>query len=461
MKFRKQGSLLALVALATIAALLISACAGLPAPAPAPQQEAAAPAAQEAAPAAEEQAAAPAESTGEKIRLRLFTFADAAGKERVDAALVDFMADNPNIEVVQESVGGSGAAIYPDMLKTSMAAGDPPDVFWMWGGEIAGPFVDADQVLEIGSYYEKYNWDEILAPWTVESVKRNGGLYGVPRKAMGMGFWYRTDIFENLGLEVPTTFAEQEAVCETLKANDIYCVTVGGKFGWHTMRILDYFLEHTCGPEMHSRLNRLEESWDQQCVVEAYGLFQKWIDNGWVVPDFLTVSPDDSRWPWYKGEAALILEGVWYEGVLKTDEQDGSLYDFYLPPTDHEPVRFSAFPEQFMISKGSKHPDEAAALVDWLIRPENQQKHIQELGTNSPTIGVQLDCEEWPLTCKWQQILLTSTDTYPPTDQAFVKELMDGFFEVQDNIVAGNLTPEEGAKLFQQRIDEFQASKGQ
>ena len=36
---------------------------------------------------------------------------------------------------------------------------------------------------------------------------------------------------------------------------------------------------------------------------------------------------------------------------------------------------------------------------------------------------------------------------------------MDGFFEVQDAIVAKKMTPEEGAKLFQQRVDEWQAKQ--
>ena len=38
----------------------------------------------------------------------------------------------------------------------------------------------------------------------------DGKLYGVPYHALGMGFWYRKDIFEENGWTVPTTFAEQE-----------------------------------------------------------------------------------------------------------------------------------------------------------------------------------------------------------------------------------------------------------
>jgi raffinose/stachyose/melibiose transport system substrate-binding protein len=196
-------------------------------------------------------------------------------------------------------------------------------------------------------------------------------------------------------------------------------------------------------------------------VVNAYERFQKWINNGWVVPDFLTVSPDDSRWPWYQGEAAMILEGIWYERNLKDDEQDLANFDFFLPPTEHEPLRYSAFPEQLMIAKDSKHPDEAAAFINFWVNPETQQKYVELIGARTAVAGIKPDCEEWPLTCKWRDILSTSQEVYPPTDQAFVKELMDGFFEVQDNIVAGKLTPEEGAKLMQQRVEEFKASQAQ
>lgn len=438
--------------------LVVAMLAGCVAtPPPAGEQPAAPAEGEEAAPAEGEEAAAPAE--GEQVTLRWANIIGGPGAEQWQEVVDAFEAEHPNITVSSESTAGSGAAIYPDVLKTSMASGAPPDLFFMWGGSIAQPFIDAGQVLDLSSYYETYGWNEKFAPWVVERIKSDGTLYGVPYHALGMGFWYRTDIFEELGLEVPTTFAEQEEVCAVLKENDIYCVSMGGKFGWHTMRVLDYFLEHHCGIEVHNKLNSLEESWDQQCVIDAYATFQKWIDNGWVVPDFLTVAPDDSRIPFYQGDAALVLEGVWLEGAIKDAEQDPSLYDFYLPPTDHEPVRFSAFPEQWMIPAGAANPDAAAEFINFITDADVQMQFPINDFVNSATIGVNPDCEEWPMTCKWREIILSAEDAYPPTDQAFVKELMDGFFEVQDAIVAKRYTPEEGAALFQQRVEEWRATQ--
>jgi raffinose/stachyose/melibiose transport system substrate-binding protein len=394
-----------------------------------------------------------------QITLRWANIMDATAQEQWEPIIEAFEAEHPNIDIVIESTAGSGAAIYPDVLKTSMASGSPPDLFFMWGGSIAQPFIDADQVLDLSAYYEQYGWEEHFAPWVIERISSDGKLYGVPYHARGMGFWYRIDLFEEHGWSVPTTFAEQENLCAAMKDADMYCVSLGGKFGWHTMRVLDYFLEYHCGPDLHDQLNRLETSWDQECVVESYTTFQKWIDNGWVTPDFLNIEPNDSRFPFFAGEAGLVLEGDWYEGVLKSNEQDVADYSFYLPPTDHEPLRFSTFPEQWMIPAGAEHPDEAAELINYITSAETQQAMFINDFSASATMGVNPDCGEWPLSCQWREYILSAESTYPPTDQAFVKELMDGFFEVQDSIVAGRLTPAEGAVLMQQRVEEWQAQQ--
>ncbi|MCS6848241.1 MAG: extracellular solute-binding protein [Anaerolineae bacterium] len=436
-KYLRLSSLFALT-------VLLTACVGVPAapPAQAPAQQPA------------EQPAAPA--TSEKIKLRIASIWDAQAMENVQPVLDEYMKLNPNIEIVVENTAGSGAAIYPDILKTNIASGNPPDAFFMWGGEIAGPFIEAGQVADLTAYYAKYGWDKKYSPWTLDRITRNGKKYGVPWTARGMGFWYNKENFAKWGVEVPNTFAEQEALCAKLKAQNVYCVSIGGKFGWHTMRVLDYFLEHHCGPEKHDQLNALQIPWTDPCVVESYRTFQKWIDNGWVVPDFLTVEPNESRFPFFKGEAALVLEGDWYEGVLKNNEQDNTKYGFYIPPTDHTPLRFSTFPEQFMITKDSKYPDETAAFLDWFTSVETAKKY-PKVFASSATLGTNPDCSEWPLTCAMREKILAAQSTYPPTDQAFRKELMDGFFEVQDSIVAKKITPEEGAKLMQQRVEEWKA----
>jgi raffinose/stachyose/melibiose transport system substrate-binding protein len=154
----------------------------------------------------------------------------------------------------------------------------------------------------------------------------------------------------------------------------------------------------------------------------------------------------------------MIMEGAWFEQTLATDQQDASNYDFFIPPTDHSPDRYSAFPEQWMISQGSKNPDAAATFVDYITSLDVQKAHPDAF-QGSPLIGLTPDCSKTPLTCKVVAVVQSDRPAYPPTDQAFVKELMDSFFEVQDGIVAGKLSPADGAKLMQDRADAWKTKQ--
>jgi len=133
-------------------------------------------------------------------------------------------------------------------------------------------------------------------------------------------------------------------------------------------------------------------------------------------------------------------------------------FKFFLPPTDHTPVRYSAFPEQWMIPEASKHKDAAAALINWLTIADTQKK-FPEAFTASATIGVESDCSVAPRDCEWKKILTSDSQTYPPTDQAFTKELIDGFFEVQDGVVAGKITPTDAAAQMQAKAEAWKAKQ--
>ena len=386
--------------------------------------------------------------------VRFSTIFDATAVGRWTPVIAEFERQNPDINIELETTAGSGAAVYPDVLRTSMASGDPPDVFFMWGGSIAQPFIDAGQVRELSAEYEEYGWGERFPQWIKDRLSTDGQIYGVPYHARGMGIWYRKDIYAQYGLSEPTTYEELEANCATLAENGKYCASFGGKFGWHTMRLVDYFLEDTCGPEKHDAINARQESWDQECVVAAFDRLKKWVDNRWLVPDFLAVAPNDARMPMYMGDAAMVYEGPWFEGVLAADQQDSSNFDFFLPPTASG--RYHAFPEQWMISANAKNPTGAAKFIDWITAAENQGP-FPDAFAGSATIGVSPDCAVAPHGCKWVEILNSDAGTYPPTDQAFAKELIDGFFEAQDAVVAGRMTGAEAAALIQQRVEQYQS----
>jgi raffinose/stachyose/melibiose transport system substrate-binding protein len=387
--------------------------------------------------------------------LRFFNVLDAQASALFSEPLAAYQ-EQTGVAVESESIAGSGAAVYPDVLRTSVASGDPPDVFFMWGGTIAQPFIDAGQVREISDFYDQYGWRERFPTWIVERLTQpDGSIYGVPFKARGMGLWYKKAMFEQYGLTEPTTYEELEQVCTTLAENGKYCASFGGQFGWHTMRLVDYFLEDSCGPEVHDAINARSESWDQPCVVEAFTRLKRWVDNEWLVPDFLGVAPNDARMPMYLDNAAMVYEGGWFENVLISDGQNVNDYTFFLPPTASG--RYHAFPEQWMIPQGSDNTEAAGAFLDYLTSPETHMAYPAAF-EGSPSIGFSPDCAQFPHACRWTEILTSDRGAYPPTDQAFEKELIDAFFEAQDGVVAGQVTPEEAAAMIQSSVEQYDST---
>ncbi|MDW7998158.1 MAG: extracellular solute-binding protein [Thermodesulfovibrio sp.] len=395
-----------------------------------------------------------------KIKLKMMFVYGGATKEHIDRVVKEYTAKvNPNVEIITESVAGAGAATYQEVLQTRFLAGEGPDIYFEWGGELAGFFIDRGFAEPLEKYYKKYNWNSRFYPMVIDSIKRKGKIYGVPVKMAGMTFWYNKSVWNKLGLKEPKTYEEFEALCDKVKKAGIYPLTIGGKYGWMTMRLLDYLLELSCGPKLFDDLRALKVSWNRPQVVRAYTLFKKWVDN-WVVPGFINITPDDSIPPFYQGKALMTFDGTWRESAIIADGYAPHDFDFFIPPTGHTPLRFSGFPEQFMISSKSKYKDEAAEFLNWYTSKEIMGREVgKAFDPLPPVIGIKIDEKALPNTAKWMKVLDTFEKIYPPTDQVLAPDLLHEFFEVQDGIVTGKYTPEQAAKRMDQAVKEWKAKQ--
>lgn len=399
---------------------------------------------------------APTAAAQETTELRFAHFLGGTQGNLLQDALDEYSQVNPGVVIVSESTPGSGWVQYLDKVRTAIAGGAAPDMFMSWGGSLGEAFVGSDQALPLAPYYEQYGWTEMLVPAAMDAIAVDGELYGVPVALQSMGLWYRTDVFAANEIEIPQTFAELEAAATTLKAAGVTPLSLGGKFGWNVMRLVDYFLEVTAGPELKDQMLALEESWDRPEVVETYAHLKRWVDDEWIVPGFLAVSPDDARVPFYQGQAAMVFEGNWLGPIIIDTGLDTALFDFFPPPTDRDPLRISAFPHQILIAQASEQADAAAEFLNWFIQPEQQTKYFDVEGSTA-TLGAVPEDDAYAQ--HWQE-LLTELGTYPPTDQVFDSELMGQFFAVQDGIITGDLTPEEGAAQMEQAAEAWRQQQG-
>ena len=146
-------------------------------------------------------------------------FQDSADAQA--AALDDIATGNPSFEIYQ----GSNAAI----AKYANANGLLP----------LNDLID--------KYRDEYNLDQIPdAAWDFMSI--DGNIYAVPMVANTMHVFYNEPKLADLGLEVPTTFAEAIAMCEPLKAAGQPGFVLMNQAGWAWQIEFDNVLGALGGP---------------------------------------------------------------------------------------------------------------------------------------------------------------------------------------------------------------------
>ena len=108
---------------------------------------------------------------------------------------------HPGIDV-QLVKAGQGDEQYTQLRTTLSAGTGAPDVVQMEYKNLPG-FVLTDSLVDLTQYGVADLQDKFL-PSAWEQVKVGDGVYGVPQDTGPMVMLYRPDVFESLGIPVPT-----------------------------------------------------------------------------------------------------------------------------------------------------------------------------------------------------------------------------------------------------------------
>jgi raffinose/stachyose/melibiose transport system substrate-binding protein len=278
----------------------------------------------------------------------------------------------------------------------------------------------------------------------------DGVKAGAPFISLGIGGWYNKAIFEKAGVSAPpTSYAELEEMNEKILAAGTTPLATAGKYGWHIMRLFEYLLETSAGPELHDKLLVGEETWDRPEVVTAFTNFKKWQDKKWIPEGALGLDPSDVEPTYVQGTTAYTITGPWTEAAaIQTAGKDESGFGVFQFPTDQSQVRHSGFVEGYMVNAKSGNMEKAAELVDYILKPETQKA----LKVSASTVtGAEPDQKTAPLAYEWSQGP-GKQPFYTIQDQAFPKQQSDQYFTIQSDLLQGKITPEEAAKKMQEVV---------
>ncbi|HEY3558683.1 MAG TPA: ABC transporter substrate-binding protein [Kribbella sp.] len=279
--------------------------------------------------------------------------------------LEGFEKANPNIKV--KLIRDNDASYY-DKLTTQIAGGKGPDIARVEPPRASqyiasGWALPLDGVVEAKDYF----------PASLDPVKKDDKLYGVPIDLSALALFYRTDLFKAAGIaKPPATWAEFTDAANKLSTGKVHGAGLFG--GWGGFEFYPWLWQ--------SGADVLDK--DQKTAVfnspDAVRALQLWVDlqKKAMPAGMANATEDDLKGPFVSGTLAMMTSGPWMIPSLKSAKIDGKWAVAPLPKDKQEATVLGGL--DLLVLKNSKHPDAAKTFVKWLLQDSVQKEWASTLG---------------------------------------------------------------------------------
>ncbi len=419
--------------------------------------------AQESAPAADAQetqtivkdeAPATTEKAPEEKNVDLSFF---TGKvETVD--LLNQIIDDYNKQSGGITVEQEYQADASNIIKIKFASGEAPDLMTTYEQE----YVNQGKYMDLS---DQSQWWDRLIPSMKDSCTdlESGKQYRVCTNMTMAGFFYNKEIFDELGLNVATTWDEFESNLEAIKAAypDVDPWFIFGE-AWHLGHLIEFMphgyikAKYGAVEAKKAMLNNDSAKLDWGNPDGAMATFAKNLvdlqKKGLINEDVLTATSDNCTDAFVTGKCAMFSNGMWCLSDILTKNPDMAdkigfaPYPSFMP--DGVPVVLVAEDSGYSISAETENKEEVIDFLNFLFSAENQKKYAETLGSPSAFKDVDAAWAPDSIVSGVNQAVESATNI------GFTNEKPAGFSGddagrmVQD-LLAGTYTPEKFAKAYE------------
>ena len=286
--------------------------------------------------------------------------------ELAERAAAEFMAACPNITVEVRPLPESATDILGFFLQQFEAQSSEIDVFQF---DVIWPAILAPHLIDLSEYIS----EEALAEYFPAIVANNtvdGALVGIPYFNDAPMLYYRTDLLEKYGVEVPTTWEELAVAAQIIQDGeraegnqDFYgFVWQGNAYEGLTCDALEWIYTASGSTIIDSEGN---VTVNNEANAAALELAASWV--GTISPEGVTsYQEEDARATWQAGNAAFMRNWP-YAYSLGNDPENSAvagLFDVALLPTGEAgTLAATQGGWQLGVSRYAENPDAAAAVA--------------------------------------------------------------------------------------------------
>ncbi|WP_062205387.1 ABC transporter substrate-binding protein [Demequina salsinemoris] len=294
------------------------------------------------------------------------------------------IAWNKAIEIFEEETGATvdlQTTAFEDLNASAeqlFDSSDAPDVSeYNKGNATAGQLAAIGVIQNLDDAYAEYGWADLLgegvdtiAMYDEDGIMGSGSYYGVPNYGEFVFMYYNQDMFDEYGIEIPTTMDDLEAAMQTFVDNGVTPLTTSAQE--YPMGQLWYQLALSQADRQWVNDYQLYENpvdWTGTQVTYADDTLVDWLDKGYISSDVSGMTAEDAGLQFINGEAPIFYSGSWWYGRMLSDITD---FDFTIANFPDTTLTPGSGGNMWVIPVESKQPELAKIFIDITMSPEVQ-----------------------------------------------------------------------------------------
>lgn len=396
---------------------------------------------------------------GETLKIWHYESPNGAMGIAWQAAMDQFQEMHPDVTIEFEARGFEEIRQTAPMILNS---DEVPDVMEYNKGNATAGFLSQNGLLtDLTDVAVERGWDQILSPGLQTTSRYENGImgsgpwYGVTNYGEYVMVYYNVDMFEEYGVEVPTTLEEFETVMQTFVDAGITPLSLGAT---------EYPAQHVFYQLVLSQADR---EW-----VDAFELYQgdvdfhdeaftfaaekivEWTERGFISEDATGIPAEDMGVAFTNGEFPIMVSGSWWYGRFVNEITDFEWGTFLWPGNE---LHAGSGGNLWVVPANAKNKELAYDFIDITMSPE-----IQTLMGNEGGIPVNADLEqiEDP---KIQELIDNFNRIIEADGFAFYPDWpAPGYYDILvsgvQELIAGTLSPEDALDFLADPYFEYRES---
>ena len=262
------------------------------------------------------------------------------------------------------------------ILKTRFIREDYPDIIGIGGDINYSYFVDAEILADLSDYEGLADIKQAYLDIdnALELVPTEGN-FAVPYVANAAGVLYNKDMFDQYGWEIPETWDEMIALCDTIQTEGIQPLYFGFKDTWTCLAPWNAMAVDLAPADTTQKVNRGETTFG----AEYRELSEKYLQ---LLPygqkDPFAYGYNDACTAFARGESAMYTIGSYAVPQILSVNPEMNIDSFVMPASDTVDGNTlnSGIDLQFCVTAACENKEAAYEVLNFLLDDENIQQYI-------------------------------------------------------------------------------------